>query len=168
MPWTLSFTPIRHGTLHGSHHEVATKLRAVLRSQVGVVGLGLMGHGIAQVTAMASSPTYNVIAVEADEHAVQAASRRIEQSLSKMLSRKVKNGSISAAEANTTKADVISRISYKSDISAVADCDMIVEAITENPVIKLPFFEKLASITRPDCILASNTSSLSITVSPIA
>lgn len=130
-----------------------------------MVGLGLMGHGIAQVTAMATSPEYTVVAVESNEDAIDAGRKRIEQSLSKIVSRKVKNGSLTAADADILKRNVTSRISYASEIDALSGCDMVIEAITENPDIKLPFFGDLVRITRPDCILASNTSSLSILVS---
>lgn len=126
-----------------------------------------MGHGIVQVTAMASSPTYTVVAVEANQDAIDAGRKRIDQSLSKMLSRKVKNGVLTTAEADDSKDEIVSRISYAVEMDALADCDMVVEAITENPDIKLPFFKDLARITRPDCILASNTSSLSIMVGAI-
>lgn len=125
-----------------------------------------MGHGIAQVTAMATSPEYTVVAVESNQDAINAGRKRIEQSLSKMSSRKIQNGSLTAADADTFKENIYSRISYASEIDALSECDMVIEAITENPDIKFPFFEDLARITRPDCILASNTSSLSILVGP--
>lgn len=132
--------------------------------QVGVVGLGLMGHGIVQVAAMASPSSYTVVAVEADQGAIDAGMKRIDQSVSKMLSKKVKIGAMAASDADTQKDEIISRISYSSEMDALADCNIVIEAITENPDIKLPFFKDLARITRPDCILASNTSSLSIMV----
>ncbi|CAM9781073.1 unnamed protein product [Sphacelaria rigidula] len=121
-----------------------------------------MGHGIVQVAAMVSSPTQAVVAVETNQAAADAGRKRIDQSLSKMLSRRVKNGSITAADADVQKQEIESRISYVSDMDALSDCDMVIEAITENPQIKIPFYEDLGRITRPDCILASNTSSLSI------
>lgn len=130
--------------------------------QVGVCGLGLMGHGIVQVAAMVASPAHAVVAVETNQAALDAGRNRIDESLSKMLSRKVKNGSLSAKDADMQKQQTLSRISYVSDMDAVFDCDIVIEAITENPKIKLPFYEDLGRITRPDCILASNTSSLSI------
>lgn len=123
-----------------------------------------MGHGIVQVAAMVSSPTHAVIAMETNQAAADAGRKRIGESLSKMLSRRVKNGSITAADADVQKQEIESRISYVSDMDALSDCDMVIEAITENPQIKIPFYEDLGRITRPDCILASNTSSLSIMV----
>lgn len=121
-----------------------------------------MGHGIVQVTAMASSPTYSVIAVESSQDAINIGRKRIDDSLSKMISRKVKNGKLAASDADKQKDEISSRISYASERGALANCDVVIEAITENPDIKLPLFKDLAQITRPDCILASNTSSLSI------
>ena len=136
--------------------------------QVGVVGLGLMGHGIVQVAAMASSPTYSVIAVESSQDAIDIGRKRIDDSMSKMISRKVRNGKLTASDADKHKCESSSRISYASERGALANCDMVIEAITENPDIKLPLFKDLAQITRSDCILASNTSSLSIMVSVVA
>ncbi|CAM9501276.1 unnamed protein product [Ectocarpus sp. 4 AP-2014] len=130
--------------------------------QVGVVGLGLMGHGVVQVTAMASSPEYMVVAVDGSKDCMDAGKKRIDQSLSKMLDRKVKKGVLTEGDAAAQKEGISSRISYASDVSALADCDLVVEAITENPEIKFSLFKDLARVTRSDCILASNTSSLSI------
>lgn len=133
-----------------------------LLSQVGVVGLGLMGHGVVQVTAMASSPSFSVVAVDASVDGIDAGRKRIEQSLSKMLERKVKKGALAKEDAGDQKEGILSRISYASDLNALADCDLVIEAATENPDIKMPLFKDLARITSEDCILASNTSSLSI------
>lgn len=80
----------------------------------------------------------------------------------KILARKVKNGTVASTDADAYTEDIVSRISYATDRGAVADCDLVVEAIPETPDIKLPLFKDLANLTRPDCILASNTSSLSV------
>lgn len=127
-----------------------------------------MGHGIAQVAAMASSPTYSVIAVESSRDAINIGRKRIDDSLSKMVSGKVKNGTLTSSEADSHKDQIAMRISYASESDALANCDVVIEAITENPEVKLPLFKDLAQITRPDCILASNTSSLSIMASAVA
>lgn len=123
-----------------------------------------MGHGVAQVTAMATSPEYSVVAIDGSQESIDAGKQRIDQSLSKMLGRKVKKGLITEEDAQAEKTGIASRISYASDVSYLADCDLVIEAITENPDIKFGLFKDLARVTRPDCILASNTSSLSITV----
>lgn len=121
-----------------------------------------MGHGVAQVTAM--SPEYSVVAFDGSQNAIDSGRKRIDQSVSKMLDRKIKKGALSKEDAAAQKDGIMSRISFASDISALADSDLVIEAITENPEIKLPLYEDLARITRPSCILASNTSSLSIMV----
>ena len=124
-----------------------------------------MGHGIVQVAAMASSPAYSVIAVESSQDAIDIGRKRIDDSLSKIMSKKVRNGKLTASDADKQKDEISSRVSYASERDALANCDVVIEAITENPDIKLPLFKELARITPPDCILASNTSSLSIMVS---
>lgn len=139
--------------------------RYLLFSQVGVVGLGLMGHGVAQVTAM--SPDYSVVAFDGSQNAIDSGRKRIDESVSKMLDRKIKKGALSKEDAAARKDAIMSRVSYASDMSALADCDLVIEAITEKPEIKLPLFKDLARITPPSCILASNTSSLSIMVGAV-
>lgn len=143
-------------------NELTLTVFAQLFYQVGVVGLGLMGHGVVQVTAMASSPSFAVVAVDASADGIDAGKKRIEQSLSKMLERKIKKGVMAKEDAGDQKEIILSRISYASDLNALDDCDLVIEAATENPDIKMPLFKDLARITSEDCILASNTSSLSI------
>lgn len=121
-----------------------------------------MGHGVVQVTAMASSPSFSVVALDQNEDAVDAGRKRIDESLSKLIARKVKKGTLLKEDAGAEQDEILSRISYASDMKALADCDLVIEAATENPDIKLPLFKDLARSTPEDCILASNTSSLSI------
>ncbi|CAN0273401.1 unnamed protein product [Ectocarpus sp. 6 AP-2014] len=92
---------------------------------------------------------------------MDAGKKRIDQSLSKMLDRKVKKAFYGGDAAAQKEG---SRRGYRTlDVSALADCDLVVEAITENPRDQvLLLFKDLARVTCPDCILASNTSSLSI------
>lgn len=123
-----------------------------------------MGHGVVQVTAMAS-PKFNVVAVEASQDAIDTGRKRIDKSLQKMASRKVKQGALTAEDAKTYTDEIVSRISYATDKGALAHCDLVVEAVPENLDMKLPLFKELAVLTRPECILASNTSSLTISVS---
>ena len=66
------------------------------------------------------------------------------------------------ADADSQRSDVLGRITYSTDRGALADCDLIIEAITENPKIKLPLYKELGEMTKQSCILASNTSSLAI------
>lgn len=130
--------------------------------KVGVIGLGLMGHGIAQAVATAPGGTYSVIGIESSQAAADAGRTKIESSIAKMLSRSVSKGKLSAEEAESQKQSQLSRLSYSTGRSALADCDLVIEAITENPSIKLPLYEELGRITKASCILASNTSSLKI------
>lgn len=156
-------------------NEMRTRLRCFARArsvpllnavryQVGVIGLGLMGHGIVQVTAMAS-PKFDVVAVEASQEAIDMGRNRIDRSLQKMASRKIKQGALTAEDAKTYTDEIVSRISYTTDKGALAHCNLVVEAVPENVDMKLQLFKDLAAITRPECILASNTSSLTISVS---
>lgn len=123
-----------------------------------------MGHGIAQVAAMDSTRKNHVVALEANQVALQAGRRKIEESLSKIFSKKVQRGSISAEDAELRKEEILSRISFTSEMGALSNCDIVIEAITENPEVKLSFYKDLGRITQPHCILASNTSSFSIKV----
>ena len=129
------------------------------------MGLGLMGHGIVQVTAMATSPEFQVVAVEANQDAIDRGRKHIDASLSKITASKVKRGTLTSEGADAHTNEILSRICYATDRGALADCDMVVEAIGEDLDTKLHLFKDLASLTRTECILASNTSSLSVAVS---
>lgn len=124
-----------------------------------------MGHGIAQMAAMTSFPEATVVALEIDQGTLDAGRRRIDQSISKMISKEVKGGSLTAPDADRKKEEILSRISYVTDKDALSQCDIVIEAIAENPGIKLPFYGDLGRITPSHCVLASNTSSLKIMVS---
>ena len=106
---------------------------------VGCVGLGLMGHGIAQLSASAG---YGVVAVETSEAAIEVGRGRIETSLSKLLGKSVKKGKLTEEEAAAQQAAALANISYSTDVAALADCDLIVEAIIEDINIKVPFYER--------------------------
>lgn len=121
---------------------------------VGVVGLGLMGHGICQVTA-ASSNHSSVIAYESKQEFLDKGKARIEKSISKLLSK----GKITEEHANQT----IGRITYTTDMNALSNVDLVVEAVIENMDLKRTIYTGLSDICKPDTIFASNTSSLSIT-----
>ncbi|WP_300682183.1 3-hydroxybutyryl-CoA dehydrogenase [Nocardioides sp.] len=118
--------------------------------RVGVIGGGLMGSGIAEVCARAGK---DVIVVESSPAAVEAATKRLTASLEKAEQR----GKIDSA------ADVLARIRVVEDLTAVADRDLVVEAIVEDEAAKTELFKKLDEIvTSPDALLASNTSSIPI------
>jgi 3-hydroxybutyryl-CoA dehydrogenase len=119
---------------------------------IGVVGAGTMGNGIAQVFAQAG---YTVLLHDAAPGAVDRARASIEKSLGKF----VEKGKLSAADRDAT----LGRIRSMPSIDAFADADYVVEAIVEALDAKRALFGRLDALTRPDVILASNTSSISIT-----
>lgn len=120
-------------------------------TKIGVIGCGLMGHGIAQV---ASQGGYEVTVVEADPNALEKGMKRIDGSLAKL----VEKAKFTAEQA----AGVRNRLHPSTRIEDTADCDLVVEAIVENLDVKKDLFAKLGKITKPHCILASNTSSFPI------
>ena len=120
--------------------------------EVGVVGCGLMGSGIAQVAAVSGFPT---IVVEANRELADRGMANI----SKRLQRLVEKGSLSAGE----HAAVRQRLRAGTELSQLAQCDLVIEAITEDAEEKCKFWRTLDPLLRPDAIRASNTSSVSIT-----
>jgi 3-hydroxybutyryl-CoA dehydrogenase len=119
---------------------------------VGVVGSGTMGNGIAQVFAQAG---LDVRLVDIDRAALDRAQKSIERSLSKL----VEKGKLDAAGRDATLA----RLATGTAIDELAQVDYVVEAIVEDLDAKRRLFDELDRITRPDVILSSNTSSISIT-----
>lgn len=120
-------------------------------STVAVVGAGTMGSGIAQVAATSGHPTlvYDTD-VAACEHA--------QASLRKIFTRLVEKGRTSSAEADETLA----RIRFVDRLDDLAGCELVIEAIVENLEIKKSLFSSLETLVSSDCVLATNTSSLSI------
>jgi len=119
---------------------------------IGVIGAGTMGNGIAQVCARAG---YSVIMRDVREDLLQRGLSAIDKSLQ----RDVDKERLSAEE----KAAVIERIQTTTDLSAFRGASFVVEAVTENLAVKTEVFKALDEITPPAAILASNTSSISIT-----
>ncbi len=119
--------------------------------KIAVIGSGTMGAGIAQVLAQ----SHDVILRDIDESALERAMKGIE----KNLNRSVEKGRMEAAEKDAT----IARIKVSADIKEIKDADLVIEAATENAGIKKKIFEELDSVCDEKTILASNTSSLSIT-----
>ena len=120
---------------------------------VGVIGAGTMGNGIAQVFAQSG---FEVRVHDAAPAAIDRARANIEKSLGKF----VEKGKLSAEDRDAA----VGRIQPASSIDALAEVDYVVEAIVENPDVKTRLFADLDRVTRPDVILSSNTSSISITV----
>lgn len=124
-----------------------------MSKEVAVIGAGTMGNGIAHVFAM-SGWKVNLIDVSA-----QALDKGI-QTISKNLDRMVAKGKI---DEHTAKA-TLQRIHQHSDMAAgVANCDLVVEAATENPQLKMKIFSELSRLAPAQALLATNTSSISIT-----
>ncbi len=118
---------------------------------VGVLGAGSMGSGIAQITA---TQEHQVVLVDLNDDALAKA----EASLKKILARLVEKERIDEVTSNK----VIGRINFSNNINDFSDCGIVIEAIIENLDIKQQVFSQLEEIVSDDCILASNTSSLSI------
>src|SRR5580692_1382195 len=117
--------------------------------KVGVLGAGLMGHGIAQVAAQAG---YEVVVREVDDATLAKGIGKIE----KQLARAVEKGKASQEDVDAVRA----RISGTTDYAALADCDLVVEAITEDLGLKLEMWAAVDPIVKPEAFFATNTSSL--------
>jgi 3-hydroxybutyryl-CoA dehydrogenase len=118
---------------------------------IGVIGAGTMGSGIAQVAAQCGHP---VFLMDANTEQLERAKSGLEKSLTKL----VEKGKFTEDQKKSIEASV----SYVSALYALASCDLIIEAIIEKMEVKHSVFSSLENIVSPDCILASNTSSLSI------
>ncbi|WP_240755842.1 3-hydroxyacyl-CoA dehydrogenase family protein [Nocardioides iriomotensis] len=119
---------------------------------IGVVGLGTMGAGIAEVFARNG---YAVIGVEQSDDSLDRGRQHIEHSTG----RAVKRGKLSEGE----QKELVDRIELTTDLEAVKACDFVIEAIIEQLPLKQDLFRRLDAIVGPDAILATNTSSLSVT-----
>ena len=128
--------------------------------KIGVVGCGLMGHGIVQVAAQAG---YDVVVVETQQDFLDKGLGRVERSLAKLAQKSVEKGKATEEEAEAARAGAWGRITGSLDKNDLADCDLVVEAIIEDLGIKTALFAELGGICKPETILASNTSSFPVT-----
>ncbi len=119
--------------------------------KVGVLGAGLMGHGIAQVAAQAG---YAVVLREVDEATLAKGVGKIE----KQLARAVEKGKSSQEDADAVRARITGTVDYRD----FADCDLVIEAITESLPLKLEMWREIDQIVKPQAIFATNTSSLAV------
>ena len=119
---------------------------------VGVVGCGLMGHGIAQVCAQKGG--LDVVVTDISPEALEKGMGKIE----KQLARAVEKGKLEQADAEAARE----RIKTTEDRSDLADCDLVIEAITENLEAKLELWKELDGIVKDDALFATNTSSLAV------
>ncbi|MBX9629738.1 MAG: 3-hydroxybutyryl-CoA dehydrogenase [Burkholderiales bacterium] len=119
---------------------------------IGVVGAGTMGNGIAQAFAVAG---HAVVMTDVAQAALDKGLKNVDGSLERL----VKKEKMTAAD----KATTLGRITTSTKLEALGDVDLIVEAATENLTLKLDIFAKLDAAAKPGAIIASNTSSISIT-----
>jgi 3-hydroxybutyryl-CoA dehydrogenase len=119
---------------------------------VGIVGCGTMGSGIAQICAQAGYKTW---VKELSKELLESA----RQKTSKNLNREVEDGKLSSLNRD----EILGRIKWTTELSEIKECTFIIEAVFENIDIKKNLFKELGAIFAPETILASNTSSYSIT-----
>src|SRR6478752_9091298 len=166
MPWTgwpRSYAPA--GAANGNERQRApTRVPAggaqrMSRefTKVGVVGLGTMGAGSAEVFARNGVP---VVANERDEAAIVRGLSHIEHSTARAVAR----GKLTAAQQRA----ILERIDCETDLGALADVDLVVEAVPEHLDLKRAIFARMDEVCKPDTILATNTSSLSVTEIAVA
>ena len=120
-------------------------------SKVGVVGCGLMGHGIAQICAQAG---WDVVVREVSQEKLDGGIGKIE----KQLARAVEKGKAEQSEADAVRG----RIQPTLDYSDLADCDLVIEAITEDLGLKLEMWKQVDGLAKDGASFATNTSSLSV------
>jgi 3-hydroxybutyryl-CoA dehydrogenase len=126
-------------------------MRAENVRTVGVIGCGLMGSGISEVVARAGQ---TAVVLETSDELVERGRQRIETSTL----RAVERGRLDAEE----RTAVLGRISLTTDVQDLADVDLVIEAATEDHDTKVGMFRRLDEVTKPEVILASNTSSIPI------
>jgi 3-hydroxybutyryl-CoA dehydrogenase len=120
--------------------------------RVGVVGLGTMGAGIAQVCLQAGVET---VGREVNEELAERGRATIDH----YLSRGVEKGRMTAEQ----KDETLGRLTLATDLGALGDCDLVIEAVIEDIATKAAVFKELDTLLAPDAILATNTSALSVT-----
>lgn len=140
-------------------------------STIGVIGAGQMGAGIAHVAALSG---YNVVLTDLSDEALEKGLAGIESNMRRGLSsldKKLAKGRLSAAEHATAKAELeaqipaaLARISTSTELSSHAQAQLVIEAATENVELKCSIFRQLSAVCAPETILATNTSSISITL----
>jgi 3-hydroxybutyryl-CoA dehydrogenase len=119
---------------------------------IGVIGAGTMGNGIAQAFAVAGIP---VVMVDIAQAALDRGMKTVDGSLTRIVQKQ--------KMTDADKAAALGRIKTSTEMSAMKDCDLLIEAATENVDIKLQLFAQIEAVAKPGAIIASNTSSISIT-----
>ncbi len=121
-------------------------------NKIGIIGAGQMGNGIAHVGALSG---LDVVLLDIDADALKAAIGNIDRNMDRQVKRSV------VSEADRTTA--LGRIKTSTDYGAFKDCDLVIEAATEDEAVKVEVFETLVPNLRDDAIIATNTSSISVT-----
>ena len=119
--------------------------------KIGVIGAGQMGSGISHVAALAG---IDVVISDISQEQLDKAMVTIDRNLERQVQRDRINSAI--------KQDALDRLSGSTDYSALSDCDIVIEAATENESVKREIYKAMIPSLRPDTIIASNTSSISI------
>ncbi|MPR05473.1 3-hydroxybutyryl-CoA dehydrogenase [Microvirga tunisiensis] len=120
--------------------------------QIGVIGAGQMGTGIAQVCALAD---FGVLLVDRDPEALP----RARSAIAGELDRRVRKEALDIRESEAA----LRRLQLTADFKQLSSCDLVVEAVTEDAAIKCSVFQQICPYLKPNTILATNTSSISIT-----
>ena len=121
-------------------------------TSVGVVGLGTMGAGIAEIFARNG---YQVVGVELNDETLTRGRQHLDNSTERAVSR----GKLTADEQQA----LLDRVTFTTDLKDVKDCQVVVEAVIEQLPVKQSVFAQLDAVLSPDAIIATNTSSLSVT-----
>ncbi|RQR27567.1 3-hydroxybutyryl-CoA dehydrogenase [Burkholderia sp. Bp9142] len=121
-------------------------------NKVAVIGAGTMGNGIAQVCAAAG---FNVVVVDVSDEALQRGAAAISDSLDRL----VKKHKLTVSD----KQEILGRVSTTTRYSALSDVDLVIEAATENETLKIRIIKEIDAIVGANAIIATNTSSISIT-----
>ncbi len=129
-----------------------TRIDASTIKNVGVIGAGQMGNGIAHVFALSG---FNVRMSDVSDDALAKAKATIGKNMDRQIARKT----ISDAD----KAAALGRLSTGTSFDMFGDCDLVIEAASENEAVKKQIFAKLCPVLKPEAFIASNTSSISIT-----
>jgi 3-hydroxybutyryl-CoA dehydrogenase len=120
--------------------------------KIGVIGAGQMGNGIAHVCAMVG---YDVALNDMSTERIQLGLATINGNMTRQVNKKVISEEV--------RVEALGRIKAAENLDALADCDFVIEAATENEQVKRKIFQQLCPVLKPEAMLASNTSSISIT-----
>ena len=121
--------------------------------KIGVIGTGTMGHGIAQISACSG---FEVLIKDLNAERTQKGLATIEKNWTRLLEK----GKIPPEQVETAKK----RLNLCNNLADLKDCDLIIEAVTENPKIKQELFAELNKLIKPEAVFATNTSSISVTL----